>query len=338
MADANPAIRAPRGADAAAILLMLLDDHAASDIMRHLDPADVEGLGAAMFSVADVSEAEVEAVFGQFMNRARARTTVGFGSSERIRTVMESALGPARADTMLSRITPASHTRALDGLRWLDAESIAAVIEHEHPQITAIVLAHLEPGVAAEVLQMLPEATQADAIYRVANLGPVSAEALSDLEASIVDQVAQATVAATIARGGAGDAAKIMTNVRPGNDQKIIRSLNKIDKSLAGRIEDEMFVFDDLAVLDDKNLGTLLRNVDTSILVVALKGADAGLRERMLGSMSARAADSIRDEMAERGPTRLAEVLEAQKAIIAVARRLADEGTILLASRGDDYV
>jgi flagellar motor switch protein FliG len=129
-----------------------------------------------------------------------------------------------------------------------------------------------------------------------------------------------------------------MNNTRPGTDQRIIRQLAKVDKKLAQTIEDEMFIFDNLIDVDEKNLGTLLRNVENEILVVALKGADEKLREKIFGCMSSRAADSIRDEMEERGPMRLAEVLDAQKEVLATARRLADAGTIMLGGRGDDYV
>ncbi|MCU0729597.1 MAG: flagellar motor switch protein FliG [Sphingopyxis sp.] len=336
--DTTPPGNGPTGSDAAALLLMLLGDAEAAEIMSHLEPAEVQGLGAAMFNVADVTEAEVEAVVRQFTQRAKARTTIGFGSTPRIRAVMEHALGSERAGTMLARITPPAQHRALEALRWMDAKTIAGTIEHEHPQIVALVLAHLEPAIAADVLHLLPEAMHSDAIYRVANLGSVTAEALAELERILVAQQARASGAPGITRGGASDAAKIMNNVRKGQDQKIIRALAKVDKQLAGRIEDEMFVFDDLDSLDEKNLGTLLRNVDNSILVMALKGADAALRDKMLGCMSARAADSIRDEMAEKGPVRLAEVVEAQKEMLAIARRLSDEGTILLAGKGDDYV
>jgi flagellar motor switch protein FliG len=291
-----------------------------------------------MFSVADVSETQVETVFNTFMSRNKARTTIGFGAAPRIRAVMEHALGADRAENVLARITPPTRSRALDPLRWMDARTIAGLIEQEHPQIAAVVLAHLEPPIAADVLQLLPAEVQPDLIHRVAKLDSVTAEALEELERILVAQVGRIASAPTATRGGASEAAKIMNNMRPGSDQRIIRSLAKADKQLAQKIEDEMFIFDDLGALDDKNLGILLRNVENDILIVALKGCDEKLREKMLGCMSGRAADSIRDEMAERGPLRLAEVQEAQKEVLAIARRLADAGTLMLAGRGDDYV
>jgi flagellar motor switch protein FliG len=328
----------PNGSEAAAILLMMLGDAEAAEILSHLEPHEVQHLGSAMFNVADVSESQVESVFNTFMTRTKARTTIGFGAAPRIRAVMEHALGAERAEGVLARITPPTRSRALDALRWMDAKTIAALIEHEHPQIAALVLAHLEPPIAADVLQLLPAEVQPDVIYRVAKLESVTADALEELERILVKQVGRMASSPATSRGGASEAAKIMNNMRPGSDKTIIRTLGKVDKQLAARIEDEMFVFEDLMDLDEKNLGVLLRNVENEQLVVALKGADERLREKMLGCMSARAADSIRDEMNERGPMRLAEVHEAQKEVLATARRLADAGTLMLANRGDDYV
>ncbi|MFM6853996.1 MAG: flagellar motor switch protein FliG [Sphingopyxis sp.] len=326
------------GSEVAAILLMLLGDSEAAEILSHLEPDEVQHLGAAMFNVADVTEGQVEAVFGEFTERARTRTTIGFGAAPRIRAVMEHALGVDRAETVLARITPVTRSRALDALRWMDAKTIVALIEHEHPQIAALVLAHLEPPIAADVLQLLPEEAQSDIVYRVATLDSVTAEALEELEELLLHEMARVSSAPAAARGGASEAAKIMNNTRPGNDQRIIKTLSKVDKVLAQQIQDEMFIFDDLAGLDEKNLGVLLRNVENDILIVALKGAEASLRDRMLGCMSSRAADSIRDEMADRGPMRLADVLDAQKEMLAISRRLADAGTLMLSGRGDDYV
>jgi flagellar motor switch protein FliG len=328
----------PRGSEAAAILLMMLGDEEAAEILSHLDPHEVQHLGSAMFNVADVSEDQVESVFGLFMTRAKARTTIGFGAAPRIRAVMEHALGADRAESVLARITPPTRSRALDALRWMDAKTIAALVVDEHPQIAALLLAHLEAPIAADVLQLLPEAMQADVIYRVAKLESVTAEALEELEQILVREVGRVSSSPAAVRGGASEAAKIMNNTRPGTDQKIIRSLGKLDKQLAQKIEDEMFIFEDLKDLDDKNLGMLLRNIENDVLVVALKGADDKLKDKMFACMSSRAADSIRDEIEERGPMRLAEVIGAQKEVLAVTRRLIEAGTIMISGRGEDYV
>ena len=328
---------APAGREAAAILLMLLEETEAADLLSRLDPEEVQQLGEAMFAVADVSERQVNSVLDEFVGRARRRTTLGFGSEGHIRGVMSRALG-SRADDMLQRITPPAHVAALEVLKWMDAGAIAAAIEGEHPQIAAIVLAHLEAPKAGAVLELMDEARQADLVYRVARLGPVTQDALEELDRILANQRRAPTPSPAARRGGPTDAAQIVNNVPTAIEQRLVRQLNKLDKGLAKAIEDEMFVFDDLMNVSEKDIGTLFRNVDTPLVVVGLKSCDERLRARIMGSMSARAAQSIQDEMAERGPMRLAEVQEAQKAILAVARRLAEEGQISLGGKDDDYV
>ena len=189
-----------------------------------------------------------------------------------------------------------------------------------------------------EVLQLLDEDLQADLVYRVATMGPVTQDAIEDLERLLLRPVAPAKSGGTMKRGGTTDAAQIVNNARKSAEQRIIKALQKLDKNVARSVEDEMFVFENLMALDDKNLGTLLRSVDGEILVVALKGADERMKTKMFGCMSTRAAQSIQDAIADKGPMRLAEVQEAQKEVLAIARRLAAEGTIMLGGKGDDYV
>jgi len=331
MADpviALPAFAGPSGSSAAAILLMLLAEDEAAQVLGRLDPDEVQQLGHAMFGVADVSEEQVDEVLDQFVDRARERTTIGFAADGQIRTMMERALGSERAENMLARITPPTRQSALDSLKWMDAKTIAT-----------LVLAHLDPPIAADVLQQLDEDAQADIVYRVATLGSVSSEALDDLERLLLRQVNKGSGQGNAPkRGGATEAAKIVNGTRTNVEQRVIRQLAKLDKGLARQIEDEMFVFDNLSALAEKDLGTLLRSIDNEVLIVALKGCEPNLRNRMFGCMSSRAAQSIQDEMAERGPMRLAEVQESQKQVLAIARRLAEAGTISLGGKGEDYV
>jgi flagellar motor switch protein FliG len=335
LADAAP----PQGSQAAAILLMLLAEEEAAEVLSLLQPEEVQHLGGAMFGVANVSEHEVDDVLDLFVQRARARTTIGFGADAQIRGIMERALGSERAENVLSRITPVARSNALDSLKWMDPQAIATLIELEHPQIVALVLAHLDPPIAADVLQLLDETLQADAIYRVATLGPVTSEAMEDLEKLLLREAARTTTTTATKRGGASEAAKIVNNARTAAEQRIIKALAKLDKNLARSIEEEMFVFDNLMALDDKSMGALLRAVENDILVVALKGADERMRNKMFACMSSRAAQSIQDEIQDRGPMRLAEVQDAQKEMLAIARRLAAEGTIMLGGKGgEDYV
>lgn len=337
MADAET--RALTGSAAAAVLLMLFDEDEAAQILSRLEPDEVRQLGYAMYDVADVEVEEVNAALDQFVRKAKGRTTIGYGASQHIRGAMHKALGPDRADNMLAKITPPTRSTKLAMLKWMEPAEIAAIIELEHPQIMAIVLAHLDAAAAASVLQMLPGEVQDDVVYRVATLGPVSSEALDDLEQLLNTRPGHSRGGhSTTKRGGTSEAAAIMNNIRKDHEQRIIKALNKRDKVVAQSIEDEMFIFENLLELSDKDLGTVMRGIDSSVLVIALKGASDMLRNKILGCMSQRAAQSISDEMEERGPMRLAEVLEAQKQVIAEARRMGEEGTIMLGGKGDDYV
>jgi flagellar motor switch protein FliG len=342
MADLIPEEPEPRlpptGSQAAAILMMLLGEEEAATVLSRLDPDEVQHLGGAMFGVANVSEPEIDEVFDVFVDRARVRTTLGFGIDRQIKGMMHKALGAEKADKVLQRITPVKHINALENLKWMDPRTIASLIESEHPQIAALVLAHLEPQVAADVLQLIPEDKQADLVYRVATMGPVPETALAELEDLMNRPTTSVATGAATRRGGAGEAAKIVNSSRKAAEQRIIKALQKLDKTLARTIEEEMFVFDNLMGVDDKNLGMLLRTVENDILVVALKGADEKLRQKIFGCMSSRAAQSIEDEISDRGPMRLADVQEAQKTMLAIARRLAAEGAINLGGKGDDYV
>lgn len=338
MADDGADSSSPSGSQTAAILLMLLGEEEAATVLSRLEPDEVQHLGGAMFGVANVSETEIDSVFDVFVDRARARTTLGFAADRQIKGMMHKALGAEKADKVLQRITPVKHVSVLEGLKWMDARTIANLIENEHPQIAALVLAFLDPAVAAEVLALLPEDVQADLVYRVATLGPVTETALLELEELLSRPTTTSASASTTRRGGATDAAKIVNNSRKAAETRIIKALQKLDKTLARTIEEEMFVFDNLMNVDDKNLGTLLRAIDSDTMVVALKGADERLRQKIFGCMSSRAAQSIQDEIADRGPMRLADVQEAQKAMLSIARKLAAEGTINLGGKSDDYV
>ncbi|MBB5697373.1 flagellar motor switch protein FliG [Sphingomonas yantingensis] len=326
------------GTERAAVLMMLVGEEEAAAILQKLEPEEVRQLGKAMFAVADVSEEEVEHVLDDFVAHARERTAIGFDPRPKIEGMMNKALGPEKADSVLARITPAEAACAIDLLDWLDAGEIASLIESEHPQIAAVLIANLDPAIAAQVLEILPEALQPQILHRVARLGPITPEAIETLKTALSNRIGQSQSAAGLQLGGTKDAAKILSSARKATEARVMPKLAKIDRDVAKAIEEAMFVFENLLDMDDKNIGVLIRNVETDLLVRALKGIDEAGRNRFLGCMSARAADGIRDEMEARGPMRLTEVLDAQKAIIATARQLAKDGTIMMGGGEDDYV
>jgi len=336
-------MNAPRnftGVERAAVLMMVVGDEEAAAILQKLDPEEVRQLGTAMMNVADVSEWEMAQVLDDFTGRAQERSAIQFDPRPKLESVVTKALGPERASSILARILPPEPNESILALQWMDATEIAAMLEEEHPQIAAVLLAHLEPATAGQVLEMLPEAIQPQVLRRVARLGPVTPEALATLTALLERHSGQPRRVAGVQMGGTREAAKIMSSVRKVTEQKVMPKLAKLDREVARAIEEAMFVFDNLLELDDKNMGTLLRNIESDILVRSLKGADEAARNRFLACMSSRAADTIRDEMEARGPMKLAEVLEAQKVMIAIARQLVKDGTIVMPGSGgdDDYV
>ena len=260
-------------------------------------------------------------------------------ASEILRNLGPKALGDDKAQSVLSRITPVSSDRPIEILDWMDARSIAELISDEHPQIISLVISYLEFGLAADVLGLLPHSLQPDIIKRIATLQTVQPDALAELERVMQKKFKDNTSLRASQVGGVGAAAKIMNFTKQQMESRIMKSLGRDDKQLMQLIQENMFVFDNLIMADDKSLQTLLRSVETELLVLALKGADEPLREKIFSCMSTRAAANIQDEMGAMGPVRLTEVQEAQKQIINVARRLSDEGTIVLAGRGgDDFV
>ena len=333
----NAPFRSYTGVERAAVLMMLVGEEEAAAILQKLDPEEVRQLGKAMFAVADVGEDQVGDVLDDFVGRARERTAIGFDPKPIIEGVMTRALGQEKADSVLARITPPEAACQIDLLDWMDAGEIAGMIEKEHPQIAAVVIANLDPVIAGQVLEMLPDAVQPDILHRVARLGPITPEAVETLRAMLAGRTSAATQSAGVTLGGTREAAKILSGARKTTEQRVMPKLFTIDREVAKAIEEALFVFENLLDMDDKNLGTLIRNIDSDILTRALKGVDEDIRGRFLGCMSARAADGIRDEMEARGPMKLSEVLEAQKTIIQQARALAKDGTIMMGG-DDDYV
>jgi flagellar motor switch protein FliG len=335
--NAQTSFRAYSGVERAAVLMMLVGEDEAAAILQKLDPEEVRQLGKAMFAVADVGEPEVAMVLDDFVGKARDRTAIGFDPKPIIETMMTRALGPEKADSVLARITPPDAQCQIDLLDWMDAAEIAAMIEKEHPQIAAVVIANLDQDVAGQVLELLPDAVQPEILHRIARLGPITPEAVDTLRTMLANRSGAGGQAAGVMLGGTKEAARILSGARKTTEQRVMPKLFKFDREVAKAIEEALFVFENLLDMDDKNLGTLIRNIDSDLLTRALKGVDEATRNRFLGCMSSRAADGIRDEMEARGPMKLSEVLDAQKAIIQLARALAKDGTIMMGG-DDDYV
>jgi flagellar motor switch protein FliG len=324
------------GTQKSAILMMLLGEDEAAEILKNLTPREVQHLGAAMYSVQGIDQETVNAVLDEFLAVIKQQTSLGLGAGNYIRNVLTKALGNDKAQSVLSRITPASSERPIEILDWMDARAISELILDEHPQIQALIISYLDYALAADVLTLLPLEFQPEVVRRIATLETVQPDAVRELERVMQQKFKANTTLRASQIGGVKAAAKIMNYTKTAMEQRIMKDIRKADKELMQSIQDNMFVFDNLIMSDDRSLQTLLRSVDTELLTLALKGADEALREKLFGCMSTRAASNIKDEMEALGPVRLTDVQEAQKQIIEVARKLSDEGTIVLAGRGGD--
>ena len=337
MADNNPMTLS--GVQRAAVLLMSMGSENAAEVLKHLNPKEVQGLGAAMATLDNVNKATMEVVMDQFITEVSNQTSVGIGSEDYIRDMMVNALGEDKATSMIDRILLGSGNKGLESLKWMDARSVAEVIRLEHPQIIAIVLSYLEPDQSSEVLKMLPERARPDILMRVASLEGIPPSALQELDKIMEKQFSGTQNVSQNSMGGFKTAANILNFMDSSIESSIMESIGEHDQEMQDGISELMFVFENLNEVDDRGIQALLREISTDTLTLALKGADEGLKDKILKNMSKRASEMLREDMEARGPVRLSEVEAAQKEILSTARRLADDGEINLGgSGGEEFV
>ncbi len=332
MADNTP--MSLTGIQRAAVLLMAMGSENAAAVLKHLNPKEVQGLGAAMAKLQNVNRSTMESVMEEFVNEVNNQTSVGIGSEDYIREMMVNALGEDKASNMIDRILLGSGNKGLESLKWMDARSVAEVIRLEHPQIIAIVLSYLEADQSAEVLKMLPERARPDILMRVASLEGIPPAALQELDKIMEQQFSGTQNVSQNSMGGFKTAANILNFMDSSIESAIMESIGEHDQEMQDGISELMFVFDNLNDVDDRGIQALLREISTDTLTLALKGADESLKEKILKNMSKRASEMLREDMEARGPVRLSEVEAAQKDILTTARRLSDEGEIVLGGAG----
>ncbi|WP_028770984.1 flagellar motor switch protein FliG [Silanimonas lenta] len=326
------------GVEKAAILMLSLGELEAAEVLKHMTAKEVQKVGQAMATVGGVSREQIEAVMGEFAQTLDKQTSVGIGADDYVRKVLVQALGEDKAGSVIDRILLGRNSSGMEMLKWMDPRAIADLIRNEHPQIMAIVLSHLEPDQAAETLKCFPERVRADVLLRVATLDNVPPVALNELNEVMEKQFAGAQSSKATTIGGVKTAANILNFVDTGQDQVILGAIGKVDQGLADQIQELMFVFDDLAGIDDKSMQTILREVPGDRLPLALRGASPEVKEKVLKNMSQRAAQILKEDMEDRGPVKLSEVEAAQKEILSIVRRLADEGTISLGGAKEEMV
>ncbi|MFM7004992.1 MAG: flagellar motor switch protein FliG [Limnohabitans sp.] len=324
------------GAQRAAVLMLLLGEQQASEIIKFLNPQEVQALGGAMVAVSDVSQEAVNEILDDFVATIKKQSSLGLGTTDYVEKVFKRALGDDKAASVLGRILPGQSTKGLEILQWMDARSIADMIKTEHPQVTAIILSVLDHQVAADVLNFLPEDTRPEIIQRVASLETVQPSAMQELESIMKLQFSTNTSSKSSSFGGIKAAAQIMNSTKTALEASIMKGLEKIDADLMLRIQDNMFTFENLSAVDNKGIPVLMRAVDNNQLMIAMKGASEEVKARFFDNMSERARGMFKDEMDAKGLMRLSDVEEAQKQIMRSARKLSDSGELVLG--GGDFV
>ena len=338
MSERNGKDATRSGTERAAILLLTLGEGEAAQVLKHMGAKEVQRIGAAMARLSNVSLDEVQGVITEFTASVERQTSVGVGADEFLRKVLVDALGADKAESIIDRIRIGRSTKGLEALKWMDPRGVAELIRLEHPQTIAIVLAYLDPDQAAEVLSLLPANMRPEVVARIALLDGVQPSALSELDDIIEKQFAGKSSGKTSVLGGAKAAANIINFLEPSQESALMEQVAKSDAPLAARIEELVFVFDNLLDLDDRGMQELLRQVPSEQLLLALKGTDDALKEKMFKNMSQRAAEMLKDDLEAKGPVRVSEVEGAQKEILKLARKLAEAGTIALAGKGEQFV
>jgi flagellar motor switch protein FliG len=326
-----------KGAEKAGVLLLTLGEDVAAEILQHMSPKEVQMVGSTMAGMNDVSRPTVEHVIDDFFDVLESQTGLGIGNDTYIRGMLEKALGD-KAGNVIDRILMGSGSNGLESMKWMDPKSIAEIIRLEHPQIIAIVLSYLEADSAAQVLTFLPENTRAGILMRIATLEGVQPAAIKELDSIMERYFSDNENVKSSMVGGERTAADILNAIDTTIENKLMEQVRTENEDLAGKIEDMMFVFENLRDVDDRGIQTMMREVSTDLLSLALKGVDDEMRKKFLKNMSSRAAEMLVEDMEAKGPVKLSEVEAAQKEILAVARKLEESGEIVLAGGGEEMV
>ena len=326
------------GTERAALLLMTLGENEAAEVLKFMGTDEVQKLGTAMASLKSVSRNDADRVLDIFIMDVEDQTALGVDTEDYVRKLLGNAFGAAKANAFIERIVSGDDAKGLDALKWMSSREVVDIIQDEHPQIIAIVLAFLDSAQAAEVIEKLPSESRSDIVMRVARLTDIQQSALAEIESLIANKSAVARRGASRKVGGDKVAASIVNALKPERGEQLLLEIKERNEELSQRIEEMMFVFDTLLIVDDRGIQALLREIPNDLLVVALKGCDPEISDKILGNMSKRAATLLREDMDAKGPMKLSDVEAAQKEILDVARRLADSGDINLGRGGEEYV
>ena len=326
------------GTDKSAILLMTLGEDRAAEVLKHLSSREVQLLSGTMAGMSQVSHKQLGEILSEFEDDAEQFAALSVNASDYLRSVLVKALGEERAASLLEDILESRETTSgMETLNFMEPQSAADLIRDEHPQIIATILVHLKRGQAADILAQFDERLRNDVMLRIATFGGVQPAALAELT-EVLNNLLDGQNLKRSKMGGVRTAAEIINLMKTQQEEAVIDAMREYDGELAQKIIDEMFLFENLVEVDDRSIQRLLQDVDNESLLIALKGAEQPLREKFLKNMSQRAADILRDDLANRGPVRMSQVENEQKAILLIVRRLAESGEMIIGGGEDTYV
>ncbi len=325
-----------KGVEDAAILLMSMGEEEAAEVFKHLEPKEVQYLGEAIARMKAVTKERIGNVLDRFAKESTDMGVLVADNDEYIKAVLRKALGEDKANLLIDRIIQGSDITGIESLKWMDPGSVAELLRNEHPQIVAAILVHLDPDQSSSVLKCFTERQRNEVMVRIATLDGIQPSALKDLNEVLSKVLAGGQQVRKSLLGGVKPAAEIINMMGSSIETSVLDYIREADGDLAQRIMDNMFTFDDLVKLDDKGFQSLLKEVQTESLIIALKGASPEIREKVFKNMSSRAAETLREDLESRGPVKLSEVEGEQKELLKIVRRLADEGQIVLGGGGDD--
>lgn len=325
-----------RGVEDAAILLMSLGEEEAAEVFKHLAPREVQSLGETIARMKAIPRERVDNVLDRFTDLASKESMLVSDTDEYVKSVLRRALGDEKANILIDRILQGGDISGIESLKWMDANSVAELLRNEHPQIVAAILVHLDYDQASSVLKVFPERQRNEVLVRIATLDGIQPNALKDLNEVMSKVLAGGDKLRKTSLGGVKTAAEMINMLGSSVETAVIDYIRETDNELAQKIMDNMFTFDDLEKIDDKGIQTLLKEVQSESLIIALKGATPEMREKVFRNMSSRAAETLREDLEGRGPVRVSEVEAEQKELLKIVRRLADEGQIMLSSGSDD--
>lgn len=320
----------------AALLLLAVGQDRAAAVLKHMGPKEVQIVGSAMATLGTISSEMVNAVLENFIMEIKDETGLGLDSDTYIRNMLTDALGADKAGSIIDRILLGANSKGIEQLKWMDIRSIADLIRLEHPQIVAIILSLLDADQSAEVMALLPENMRSDILMRIATMEGVQPAAIKELDEMMEKQLTGSDSVKSSTVGGIDAAANILNFMEGSISEEMMESISESDAELGQQIQDKMFVFADLINVDDRGIQTLLREVSTDQLLLALRGVSEDLKEKIFGNMSKRAAEMLRDDLEAAPPTKLSEVEQAQKDILGIAKKLAESGEMMLGSGGGD--